>query len=142
MVHALLLTSPEAMHADAIREELGVSRSNVSTSLRELHGWGMVRVVHVLGDRRDHFEPVRDVWELFRAIIVEHERRWLRPLRAGLAQHLQHARDPKNGHDGTHRSISALLEFLDVASMWYGTVRDLPPTELQKHFVDNGVVKH
>jgi DNA-binding transcriptional regulator GbsR (MarR family) len=97
-----------------------------------------VRIVHVLGDRRDHFEPVRDVWELFRSLVVEHERRWLRPLRSGLAQHLELARHPKDGHEGTQQSISALLEFLEVASTWYGAVRECPPAQLQKRFASNG----
>src|SRR5713226_4018942 len=55
-VHALLFLSPQPVPADEISETLAVARSNVSTSLRELQGWRIVRVVHVLGDRRDHFE--------------------------------------------------------------------------------------
>src|SRR6202022_4842170 len=55
-VHALLFLSPMPLPADEISATLAVARSNVSTSLRALPGWGIVRVVHVLGDRRDHFE--------------------------------------------------------------------------------------
>src|SRR5439155_6175224 len=60
--HALLFISPRPLNAEQIAAQLSVARSNVSTSLRELQGWGVVKVVHVLGDRRDHFESVRDVW--------------------------------------------------------------------------------
>ena len=60
-VHALLFLAPKPIPADEIAETLAVARSNVSTSLRELQGWGIVRVVHVLGDRRDHFETSKDV---------------------------------------------------------------------------------
>src|SRR5437899_10230766 len=63
-VHALLYLSPKPLHAEEIAKTLAVARSNVSTSLRELQGWGIVRVVHVLGDRRDHFEAGKDVWEM------------------------------------------------------------------------------
>src|SRR6202158_5358796 len=66
-VHALLFLSAKPVPADEIAETLAVARSNVSTSLRELQGWGIVRVVHVLGDRRDHFESLKDVWEIFRS---------------------------------------------------------------------------
>jgi len=59
-VHALLFLSPKPLHAEEIASTLVVARSNVSTSLRELQGWGIVRVAHVLGDRRDHFESVKD----------------------------------------------------------------------------------
>src|SRR5881227_1288192 len=62
-VHALLFISPRPVPADEIAATLSVARSNVSTSLRELQGWRIVRVVHVLGDRRDHFETLKDVWE-------------------------------------------------------------------------------
>src|SRR5881398_3859719 len=70
-IHALLLLSAAPLHAEAIAETLGVARSNVSTSLRELQGWGIVRVVHILGDRRDHFETLKDVWEIFRIVAEE-----------------------------------------------------------------------
>ena len=50
-VHALLMLSPKPLPADEICETLNVARSNVSTSLKELQGWGLVRIVHEFGDR-------------------------------------------------------------------------------------------
>src|SRR5881397_1254610 len=70
-IHALLYLSPKPLHAEEIAETLGVARSNVSTSLKELQGWGIVRLAHVMGDRRDHFESMKDVWEMFRVILDE-----------------------------------------------------------------------
>src|SRR5258705_1102101 len=67
-IHALLFLSPTPLNAEEISATLGVARSNVSTSLRELQGWGIVRVVHMLGDRRDHFESMKDVSEMLRII--------------------------------------------------------------------------
>src|SRR5580698_9111477 len=78
-VHALLFLSPKPVPADEIASTLAVARSNVSTSLRELEGWGIVRVVHVLGDRRDHFESLKDVWQMFEIIIAERKRREVDP---------------------------------------------------------------
>src|SRR3989449_6652299 len=78
-VHALLFVSPKPLYAEEIANTLAVARSNVSTSLRELQGWGIVRVAHVLGDRRDHFESVKDVWEIFRIILEERKRREVDP---------------------------------------------------------------
>src|SRR2546430_859333 len=78
-VHALLFLSPRPVPADEIAETLAVARSNVSTSLRELQGWRIVRVVHVLGDRRDHFESIKDVWEIFRIVSEERKRREIDP---------------------------------------------------------------
>src|SRR5947199_10439401 len=74
-IHALLFLSPRPMPAEAIASALGIARSNVSNSLRELQNWGIVRVVHVLGDRRDHFESMKDVWEMFRLILDERKKR-------------------------------------------------------------------
>src|SRR3712207_2302129 len=73
-IHALLFLSPKPLNAEQIAETLSVARSNVSTSLKELQGWGIVRVVHVLGDRRDHFASMKDVWEMFRAILAERKK--------------------------------------------------------------------
>jgi len=70
-VHALLYLAAKPLPADEISTTLSVARSNVSTSLRELQGWGIVRVVHVLGDRRDHFETLKDVWDIFRIVAEE-----------------------------------------------------------------------
>jgi|SRR5579883_433207 len=85
-IHALLYLSPEPLPADQIAKLLSVARSNVSTSLRELQNWGIVRVVHVLGDRRDHFESLKDVWELFSIILEERKRREIDPTMAVLQQ--------------------------------------------------------
>ncbi len=74
-IHALLFLSPKPLNAEEIAETLSVARSNVSTSLKELQGWGIVRVVHVMGDRRDHFETMKDVWEMFRTILDERKKR-------------------------------------------------------------------
>src|SRR5499425_2034899 len=78
-IHALLYLSPKPLNAEEIAETLGVARSNVSNSLKELQGWGIVRVVHVLGDRRDHFESIKDVWDIFRIVAEERKRREIDP---------------------------------------------------------------
>ena len=74
-IHALLYISSKPLHAEEIADTLGVARSNVSTSLKELQGWGIVKMVHVMGDKRDHFETLKDVWEMFRIVLDERKRR-------------------------------------------------------------------
>src|SRR5450432_3855977 len=74
-IHALLYLAPTPLSADQIATLLSVARSNVSTSLRELQGWGLVRVVHIMGDRRDHFDTIHDVWEIFTIVVEERKRR-------------------------------------------------------------------
>src|SRR5881227_1751733 len=78
-IHALLYISPKPLNAEEITKALAVARSNVSTSLKELQNWGVVKVVHVMGDRRDYFESMKDVWEMFRAVLDERKKREIDP---------------------------------------------------------------
>src|SRR5215470_2651445 len=78
-VHALLFISPRPLNADDIVETLSVARSNISTSLKELQGWGIVKLVHIVGDKRDHFESLKDVWEMFRIVSDERKKREVDP---------------------------------------------------------------
>jgi DNA-binding transcriptional regulator GbsR (MarR family) len=83
-IHALLFLLGRPLHAEAIAEVLQVARSNVSGSLRELQNWDLVKVVHLAGDRRDHFETAQDPWELMRIIVRERKERELDPTLAFL----------------------------------------------------------
>src|SRR6516164_1867783 len=85
-IHALLYISPNPLHAEDIAETLNVARSNVSTSLRELQSWRIVKLVHVLGDKRDHFETMKNVWEMFRMVLDERKRREIDPTLAILEE--------------------------------------------------------
>src|SRR6266705_1573545 len=114
-VHALLFVSPKPLHAEEIANTLSVARSNVSTSLRELQGWGIVRVVHVLGDRRDHFESLKEVWEMFRIVAEEREKREIDPTLRVLAECVQEAKSGQ-GTPQTKERLEAMLEFLVAMS--------------------------
>src|ERR1700712_4558731 len=78
-IHALLYLAGKPMHAEEISETLNIARSNVSNSLKELMSWHLVKRVHVLNDRRDHFETLADVWALFKIIAQERQERELKP---------------------------------------------------------------
>src|SRR5215467_10646298 len=78
-IHALLFLAPKPLNAEDIASTLNVARSNVSTSLKELQGWRIVKLVHVLGDKRDHFESMKDPWEMFRIVLDERKRREIDP---------------------------------------------------------------
>src|SRR5687768_12764638 len=94
-IHALLYISPRPLPAEDIAETLAVARSNVSTSLKELQGWGIVKLVHVLGDKRDHFESLKDVWEMFRRVLDERKRREIDPTLALLRDCIAEAEKDK-----------------------------------------------
>jgi DNA-binding transcriptional regulator GbsR (MarR family) len=126
-IHALLYLSPEPLDAEQIAEHLHMARSNVSTSLRELQAWGVIRVTHRLGDRRDYFEAVGDVWELFLTILDQRKKREIDPtvemLRGCLARHqASHGED-----DHALQRMRDLLDMLEMLVAWYGQMRHLSP---------------
>jgi DNA-binding transcriptional regulator GbsR (MarR family) len=132
-VHALLFISARPLPADEIVEALSVARSNISNSLKELQGWGIVRVVHVIGDRRDHFESMRDVWEMFRVIIEERKRREIDPTLALLRECMADAEKLKLAGDSTTRErLGALLNFFETMTGWYAQMRKVPTTVVLK----------
>ena len=120
-IHALLFLSPRPLHAEEIADTLGVARSNVSTSLRELQNWGIVRVVHVLGDRRDHFETMKDVWEMFRVILDERKKRETDPTLHMLRECVAEAKKPGGADAYTRERLADMLCFFEV--MTRGTSR-------------------
>jgi DNA-binding transcriptional regulator GbsR (MarR family) len=125
-VHALLFLSPKPIPADEIAETLAVARSNVSTSLRELQGWGIVRVVHVLGDRRDHFETFKDVWEIFRIVSEERKRREIDPTLRVLGECVQELKSNAPSEAYTRERLESMLEFLTVMSGLFDEVLRMP----------------
>lgn len=126
-VHALLYLWPRPMNAEEIAGALSVARSNVSTSLRELQGWGIVKVVHVLGDRRDHFESMKDVWGMFEIIVAERKRRELDPTIAMLRSALE----DQTGDDYTRERLRDMVEFFDTMTGFYQEVHRLPAGALR-----------
>lgn len=130
-VHALLFLSPVPMPADEISTTLAVARSNVSTCLRELQGWGIVRVVHVLGDRRDHFESIKDVWEIFRIVSEERKRREIDPTLRVLAECAAEAKVSAPGDPYTRERLESMLEFLTVMTGLFDEVLRMPTAALK-----------
>ena len=105
-IHALLYLSEKPLNADEIGETLGIARSNVSTGLKELIGWDLVHVTHVLGDRRDFFTAQQDTWEVIRAIMEGRKRREIDPTLAALRECAAQLREgPRHAAGGarTHR---------------------------------------
>lgn len=131
-IHALLYLSPEPLPADRIAQLLSVARSNVSTSLRELQSWGIVRVVHVLGDRRDHFESLKDVWELFSIILEERKRREIDPTIAVLRDCA--AEMSKGGPDDAYalRKVEEMQSFFQSVVALYQDLRRLPTSAIRQ----------
>ena len=130
-IHALLYISGRPMHAEEIVDTLGVARSNVSTSIRELQGWNLVKLVHLTGDRRDHFEAHGHVWELLRTIVRERQRREIAPTIEVLRELLADpaiARDPADAK----RRMRETLDLLETLTAWSDEMLKLDTATLTK----------
>ena len=129
---ALLYLSPEPLRADQIVELLSVARSNVSTSIRELQSYGLVRMTHVLGDRRDYFVSPHDVWELFRVIIEQRKQRELNPTLAMLRDCALEIDAEEDTDAVTKERIRNMLAFVETTNNWYEEISDIPTGTLTK----------
>lgn len=130
-IHALLYITGRPMHAEEITDTLGVARSNVSNSIRELQGWNLVKLTHIAGDRRDHFETSTHVWELFRTIVRERQRREIAPTIDVLSELLS---DPAISRDPTEAKLRMreTLEFLQTLTAWSDEMLKLDTETLSK----------
>jgi len=130
-VHALLFLSPRPLHAEEIATTLAVARSNVSTSLRELQGWGIVRIVHILGDRRDHFESLKDVWEMFRTVAEQRKRREIDPILQILRECVGELEKAGTEAEYTRESLEDMLQFLTTTTGLFEEVIQMPTGALK-----------
>ena len=107
----------------------------MSTSIRELQGWGLVRPVHVLGDRRQHFESIKDVWEMFRIIIDQRKRREIDPTLEVLRLCISEL-DKSDAKDNyTRERLREIYEFFADVEALYADIRQFPVATLR------GIVK-
>lgn len=131
-IHALLYLSPRPLHAEEISQTLSVARSNVSSSLRELQGWAIVRIAHQLGDRRDHFESMKDVWEMFRIIVEERKRREIDPTLEMLRGCLADLEKAGATEAYTRERVKEMLEFLESIIAVYQEIGGVAAGSLRK----------
>ena len=130
-LHALLFLMGRPMHAEEIAELLRVARSNVSNSLRELENWKLVRVVHLVGDRRDHFETAQDPWELLRIIVRERKHREFDPTLTVLRDCVG---DPQFTRldPGAQKRVRETLALMESLSGWTDEMLALDTTTLAR----------
>ncbi len=131
-IQALLYLSPRPLRADEIVDFLSVARSNVSTSVRELQSYGIVKMTHMLGDRRDYFESLSDVWELFRVIIEQRKQRELNPTLSMLRICAVEVAAETDTDDVTKQRIGNMLKFVETTNNWYEQIQEIPTPTLQK----------
>lgn len=139
-IHALLFLVNQPLHAEEIVETLSVARSNVSNSLKELQSWGLVRITHVAGDRRDHFIALQDVWEIFRVIMEQRKRREIDPTLSVLRECALEAQEDEGLERATKVKMDQVLAFLEMLTATYDDYKHLPPATLQRFLKMGGKV--
>ncbi len=140
-IHALLYLSPEPIPAEDIARLLSVARSNVSTSLRELQGWGIVKIVHVMGDRRDRFESMKDVWEMFDIIVEERKRREVDPTLALLRGCADELAQGAEADAYTRERIVEMQRFFESMTAFYQEFSRLPKGAIRQMIRLKGKLK-
>jgi DNA-binding transcriptional regulator GbsR (MarR family) len=126
-IHALLYLSPEALNAEQISRTLSMARSNVSTSLRELQAWGIVRTVHLLGERREYFESLKDPWRMLLVILEQRRRREIDPTVAMLRECLEESKESGSLEQHSRDRMEELLDLLETLTAWYEQMGKLSP---------------
>ncbi len=125
-IHALLYFSPKPMTADEMVAALGVARSHVSNSLRELQSWGVVKGSYRFGDRREYFECIKDVWQMFEILLDERKRREMDPTLKALRETSAQLADGPPVDPHTKKRLQEMLSFFETMDGWFGEVRRLP----------------
>ena len=131
-IHALLYLSEEPLDAESITEILGVARSNVSNSIKELQSWGLIKTIHILGDRRDHFDSHKDLWEITRIIMDERKKREIDPTITMLRQCVMESSDDIKTTKVVKKRIEDTLDFMEMMSTWYEQMKVVPTPTLTK----------
>jgi DNA-binding transcriptional regulator GbsR (MarR family) len=129
-VHALLYLSDRPLHAEEIVDTLGLARSNVSTALRELQSYDIVRRTHVKGDRRDHFVAETDPWELLLKIAAERKRREVDPTIALLGELTERLEGRKDVPEHVRERVARMHQFMGTLTAWYEDIRRVPKPTL------------
>ncbi len=127
-IYAVLFLADEPLNADAIVQALGVSRSNVSTGLKELQSWSLVRRHDIPGDRRDHFLATEDMWETVRTLVAERKRREIDPTLTRLRELEMRTPGPEDAH--AHARIAELRDLIEGMSVFYAELDAMETAQL------------
>src|SRR6056297_3923018 len=128
-IYAMLFLAEKPLNADQIVEALGVSRSNVSMSLKELQSWNLVRLRHIPEDRRDYFSSPDDLWEIVRILVAERKKREIDPT---LSKLRELEMSGPAGDDYAEARIAELRELIEMMTGFYAEMEKLETERLVK----------
>ncbi|UKK83744.1 MarR family transcriptional regulator [Sphingopyxis sp. BSN-002] len=131
-IHALLFISDHPLHAEEIAELLGLARSNVSNSIKELLGWRLIERVPLLGDRRDHFTAETDIWEMVTRIAAGRKAREIDPAEAALKACVARAATDPELAPAAKARLAEMLDFVTTMSRWHDEMLNVPKPALMR----------
>lgn len=131
-IFTLIFLSEDLLNAEQITATLGVARSNVSQSLKELQSWGIVKPVTVPGERKKRFDCIRDVWVLFKQVVDEQKRREVDPMIAMLDQTFSKLEANKDD-PFVRAKLADMIHFFDTTTGWYGKVENMEISTIKKY---------
>jgi DNA-binding transcriptional regulator GbsR (MarR family) len=141
-IHALLYVSERPLTAEDIAATLGIARSNVSNSLRELQTWDIIRSTAVRGDRRTFYEAETDLWVLITRIAAGRKARELDPAAAALRQCVAAAEADRELNPIATKRLREMLEFVEKTGRWYDQMLKLPRSQITTMMkLGNGIVR-
>jgi len=129
-IHGLLYLSETPMTAEDIAEVLGMARSNVSNSIRELLAWNLIRRVPILGDRRDFFEAETDIWEVAARIAAARKEREIDPAILALRACVSEAAADPSVSVVASKRLKEMLAFTELVERWYTQMLNVPRPRL------------
>jgi len=129
-IHALLYASKKPLAAEEIADSLGIARSNVSNSLRELQTWNIIRSVPILGDRRTFYTAETDLWNLVSRIAAGRKARELDPAAAALRECIEMTRGDQDVDPVVLLRLREMLDFVERLSRWYDQMIVLPRSKI------------
>src|SRR4051812_26573306 len=123
-IHALCYITAQPQCTDDVMERLNISRGNASMSLRALCDWGIIRRLHKRGERREYFESLGDVWEMFSIIAAERKRREMDPVLETIKQCQKMLDEASLGKSAakqeavrlTRQRLAGMEEFMEVTN--------------------------
>ena len=130
-IHALLYLSEFPMTAEDIADQLGIARSNVSNSLKELTTWGLVKRVPLRGDRRDHFEAEGDIWDIVTRIAEGRKAREIDPVVVMLKFCVEESVKDREVPEIARRRIREMYDFTLAADRWFSQILSLRHGQLK-----------
>lgn len=132
-IQALLFLSEKPLTAEEIAGALGLARSNVSTSLKELLSWKLIHRVPVRGDRRDHYEAETDLWQMATRVAQGRKAREIDPMLAAITDAVASVdQDGARVSAEVRARLKRMHAFVTTVDTWYQQMLNVPPDTLMR----------